>query len=247
MKNVALVVASNRSIPSETQASLHRLVAAGALQHNVEGSSDVAFARNVSLSILVETFRREPARNVALLIDDDMVFTLLQAMELCAHVHGFGRPASGIYPTAVGEIAATSALCPFPGRWLAGLGFFAIPRDALLKLADESPSWEWRDGKTLWEFTNSALHEIGERRLWVGEDYWLSYRLGGVDLLPIAVGHLKMIPLYADDETVRRVRDGVRLGRPGAERVPFRVSTGEGAGLTVQQPERPNDGQGDIK
>jgi hypothetical protein len=64
-----------------------------------------------------------------------------------------------------------------------------------------------------------------------------------VDLLPIAVGHLKMVPLYADDETVRKVRDGEPLGMRGAERVPFRVSTGEGAGLTVQQPERQDDGQ----
>lgn len=238
MQNVVIAVASNRPIPSLTQQSLRALQVAGAALHTIEGSSDVAFARNVMLSLLVESMRADASRNVALLIDDDMVFSLQQALQLCAHAHGFGRAASGIYPTAIGELAASSALCPFPERWITGLGFFAIPRAALLQLADESPSFAWTEGRTLWEFTNSALHELRGQPVWLGEDYWLCIRLGGVDLLPIAVGHLKTIPLYADDETIRMIAERVPLVGPGGKPAPFRVSTGEGAGLTVQQEKR---------
>jgi hypothetical protein len=252
MKNVVVAVASNRPIPAATQQALASLRAAGAAHHNVEGSSDVAFARNVMLSLLVHTMRADPARDVALLVDDDMVFNVDQARELCAHAVAKQCAASAIYPTAVGEIAANSRLCPVRGKWLTGLGFFAIPRAALFALADASPAFDWRPGINLWEFTTSSLHELCHlddqpEPYWLGEDYWLCIRLGGVDLLPISVGHLKLVPLECDEYTLQRVAAGESLEMHGGERVPFRVTTGQGSGLAVQQPERRTNGQGDIK
>lgn len=252
MKKVAVAVASNRPIPAPTQQALAELRSAGASYHSVEGSSDVAFARNVMLSLLVHQMRADPSREVALLVDDDMVFNVAQARELCAHAIAKQCAASAAYPTAVAEIAANSRLCPVPGKWLTGLGFFAIPRAALFALADASPAFDWRPGINLWEFTTSSLHELchlgAPEMYWIGEDYWLCIRLGGVDLLPISVGHLKMVPLECDEHTLQRIAAGQPLEQRGpGERAPFRVTTGEGSGLAVQQPERQANGQGDIK
>jgi hypothetical protein len=155
-----------------------------------------------------------------------------------------------VYPTAIGELAANSRLCPFPGKWITGLGFLAIPRAALLALADDSPAFEWRAGQMAWAFCESKVHYLGDgeqqRTMWIGEDYCLCLRLGGVDLLPIAVGHLKTVPLTADEETLRRIREGEPVGGDDALPVPFRVTTGSGSGLTVEQPERQKHGQGTV-
>jgi hypothetical protein len=204
------------------------------MQLTFEGSSDVAFARNVALSFTCSAFDKNADRDVVLLVDDDMVFNLDQAREVCDVARKTRCPASAVYPTAISEMAASRQWAP-PGKWLAGLGFLAIPRENLLELARRSPSFVWRDNRTLYEFTNSALHLVDGQHRWYGEDYWLCHRLGGVNLLPIAVGHLKTVPLTAGDETLAKVRDGLPLDGTGPR--PFQVSTDQGSGLSVLQPE----------
>lgn len=202
------------------------------MQLTVEGSSDVAHARNTTLSTLLDLMRspEHAERDVVLLIDDDMVFNVAQAQQVIDHARATGCPASGVYPTAAAEIAASTRWAP-PGKWFVGLGFLAIPRALIERLAAESPYFE-RRGRRIYEFTNSALHEVDGELRWYGEDYWLCKRLGGVDLLPIAIGHLKMIPLTVDEETLRKVREGIPLtGEP----TPFRVTTGAGGGYAVKQ------------
>jgi hypothetical protein len=242
LRNVVMAIATNRPIPKATQDCVQAVIADGAILHTIEGSSDVAFARNIQLSLLVHTFQADATRDVALLVDDDMVFSLDQARRLCAYAKLKPAVCSGIYATAIGELAASTQWSPFPDKWLTGLGFFAIPRAALLALADNSPAFQWR-GQTLWQFTQSSLHIFGvdmNEPRWIGEDYWLCVRFGGVDLLPLAIGHLKQIPLYPDEETVRRVREGEPLQLGGVHGAPFRVMTSSGSErLTVEQkPER---------
>lgn len=237
MQNVIVSVATNRPTPRATQADLDSLMKAGAMMLRSEGSSDVAFARNIQLSFALHTLRTHAEREVVLCIDDDMRFNVAQAAELCAHAVRNQCPASAVYPTAVSEIAARSDWAP-PGKWLAGLGFLAIPAAALSALAKASPEFRWREGETLWEFTQSALHEVDGHARWYGEDYWLCHRLGGVDLLPIDVGHLKTIPLVVDEATLRKIRDGVPLRAAGSPALPFQVKTGQGTGLSVEQETR---------
>lgn len=232
MKNVVLAVATNRPIHSATREALMRLQIAGATLNTVEGSSDVALARNITLSSVLEVFRADESRDVALLVDDDMVFSLKQARTVCRYASANQVATSAVYPTAIGGMAASTQFSPIPGRWVAGLGFFAIPRALLFKLAEDSTRFLWR-GKELYEFTNSAVHD----GLWIGEDYWLSIRLGGVELLPIAVGHLKMIPLFADRTTLEKIAakwvgghaidDGLEIAGP------FQATTSEGGGVVV--------------
>lgn len=236
MKNVIIAIATNRPIASDTQRCLSELMQAGAKKLTSEGSSDVAYARNVTLSFVVREFEKNPELNVALLIDDDMLFNLAQAVELCTHALAHGCAASAVYSTAISEIAATTRWAP-EGKWLAGLGFLAIPRQALLELAELSPSFEMR-GHKIWEFTRSALHVVDGHSRWYGEDYWLCARLGGVDVLPIAVGHLKTVPLVPDEETLRRVRERLPFEAAGARGLPFLVRTGQGTGLSVDQKTR---------
>lgn len=237
MKNVLLVVATNRAMDSRTQSSLNAVRMAGAAMLLTEGSSDVAMARNVSLSMAVRTLELHADRDVVLLVDDDMVFSLEQAAAICTYVVEKGVPASGVYSTAIGEIAASSELSPTPGKWLAGFGFLAIPRAVLIAMAERSPRFKWKNDQELYCFTDSALHQLhdGVTR-WVGEDYWFCYQLGGVDLLPIDVGHLKTIPLYASEETLKAIAAGTPLET--GEPAPYRVETAQGAGTTVKQEPR---------
>jgi len=234
VNNVILAVATNRPIHSTTRAALMNLQRAGAILNTVEGSSDVALARNVTLSGVLDTFKADESRDVVLLVDDDMVFSLRQAQTVCAHAVERQVATSAVYPTAVGDLAASTEFSPIPGRWVAGLGFFAIPRALLFKLADESTRFLWRK-RELFEFTNSTVHN----GLWIGEDYWLSIRLGGVDVLPIAVGHLKTIPLFADESTLERVgsRFAGALAVDAGEEIPgpFRATTSQGGGIEVVQ------------
>lgn len=237
MKNVLLVVATNRAMDSRTQSSLNAVRMAGAAQLITEGSSDVAIARNISLSMAVRTMEMHPDRDVALLVDDDMVFSVDQAAALCTYVAEKGVPASAVYSTAIGEIAASSSLSPTPGKWLTGFGFLGVPRAVLFALAERVPKFKWKNGEELYCFTDSALHELhdGVTR-WIGEDYWFCYQLGGIDLLPIDVGHLKTVPLFASEETLQAIAAGTPLDT--GEPAPYRVETAQGAALSVKQEPR---------
>jgi len=236
MKNVLLVVATNRAMDSRTQSCMNAVRMAGAAQLITEGSSDVAIARNISLSMAVRTMEMHPDRDVALFVDDDMVFSVEQAAALCVYVAEKGVAASAVYSTSIGEVAANSELSPTAGKWLAGFGFLAVPRAALFAMAERVPKFQWKNGQDLYCFTDSALHEIQGVTRWVGEDYWFCYQLGGVDLLPIAVGHLKTIPLFASDETLQKIAAGTPLDVGEPE--PFRVETAPGEGVNVKQERR---------
>ncbi len=149
--------------------------------------------------------------DTVLMVDDDMLFELDQAQELINYTRKNAVPASALYATITGGIAAM----PMPGKvtlpgekglWLAGLGLLAIPAWMLLRLEAESETFVTLQG-TKRAFTSSTCRE----GRWYSEDFELCHRLGGVHLLPIAIGHLKTIPIYPDDETVRKVTAGIAL------------------------------------
>lgn len=233
MKHTVIVCSSNRAVQEKTRHGIETLVNAGAELVWQTGSADVAFARNMALT---GALRHIATRNKAaaapkpssfalqydpggvtnppdpldtiLMVDDDMEFTLAQAQELVNHSRREGVAASAMYATTLGTLAATRLYTP-PGnqqRWLVGLGFLAIPLAVLQDVARRSEIFE-SHGEERVEFCWTAAYDGS----WCAEDYTLCRRLGGVHLLPMGVGHLKVLPVYPDDHTIALIRDNKRL------------------------------------
>jgi hypothetical protein len=168
------------------------LEAAGAGVVDQSGSAEVSLARNLALSRALDIVRKPDAKpfDVILMVDDDMVFSLRAAEVVVAHARATGLPVSACYALANGRL-------PFErlasGRFMGGLGFVAVPVAALVSLATRSNVISTDDGAQFWEFTcsTSELRENGAGRRWLPEDYRLTRAFGGVDLLPLAIGHLK--------------------------------------------------------
>ena len=204
MKNVVVVMSSNREIEAATKKTLHGLTDLGALVLLETGSSDVAFARCRALSWACETLRSYPERDVVLMLDDDMDVPTATAQDLVDQACALGRPCSAVYATLNAKVAAVR-WPEAPGLWLVGLGCVAIPRALLLELEERSESFEV-NGRFYSAFTWSGP----ENGSWVAEDFRLSKNLGGVELCPLAVGHIKKGALWPDDETLARLASSTR-------------------------------------
>lgn len=215
MKKTVIIVSHNRPIADLTLRALNELSASGALFFRQQGTTDVTLARNLALSGTCRHLRADPPRDTVLMIDDDMVFTVEQAQELVDYSRANRVAASAMYATAESTLAAFRLQTPDGEvqRWVTGLGMLAIPAAALLELEQRSEPFVTL-GRTNYGFTMS-LATGGQ--YW-SEDFTLCRRLGGVHLLPIAVGHLKMWPLYPDDHTVESIRIGRAL--PGMGDLP---------------------------
>lgn len=219
MKNTIVVVSTNRDMQRATRERIGQMQHAGAQYVEQTGCSDVALARCLALTGACNALRllnkegnvstaRGPF-DTLLMVDDDMAFTLDQAQELINHTRAFAVPASAAYATLQGTLAASPIDDGKFARqlWKTGLGLIAVPASLLLALEKRLPKFELLSG-TYSAFTSSG---IGDDGAWWSEDFTLCARLGGVNLLPIAVGHLKTIPIYPDEETIQAIRNGVPL------------------------------------
>jgi len=192
------------------------LVNSGATLVSQTGSSDVALQRNISLTHAVNFIRAaERPFDVVLMVDDDMVFGSRAAELVIAHVRKTGNVASACYALGNGDVAFE----PLPnGRYMGGLGFLAIPVATLASLATRAPVYIADDGEEFWEFTSTGaeLCDDGHRR-WRGEDYRLTRALGGAELLPVAVGHLKSKVVLPDRARFEALTGARRLSSPPSE------------------------------
>ena len=206
-KTLIVTLAGRQQEVPEFKQTLQALRSRGAIYQACPGWSDVAEGRSVALSIACNILREMPDRNLVLCLDDDMAAQPSDVQDLINAARLSGEACSAVYASGSEEEDRTQgklAGCQMPGkpgRWLVGLGCLAIPRDLLLRLEQESEPFKLR-GQELREFTWSAA-EKGE---WWSEDYRLCSRLGGVRLLPIAVGHKKPYLLWPDDSTLVEVR-----------------------------------------
>jgi hypothetical protein len=195
MKDVLVVVSSNHGIEPETRMCIDKLRDEGVSYIEQQGTSDVAMARNIALTLAcVELLKYESLKTV-LMIDDDMYFTTEDAKKVVEESQK-GYPVSGVTVTK-------SSVFPHKPisktRWAGGLFFLAIPRKDLLDLHERSKTIDIRDGNGNWSckvFTWTGADE----RQWVGEDRRLSMRLGGVVLTSVRIGHLKKQAMYFGDE-----------------------------------------------
>jgi hypothetical protein len=202
MKKTLVVVSSNREWERQTKDSVRAMQDAGAKLLHETGSASVTFARNRALSLTCEHLRGVLSdRDVVLMVDDDMEISLDRAQRVVDVTRRSGVAASAAYATAVSTLAGCRWQAK-PGRWLAGCGCLAIPVALLLELERESEAFVVA-GRTYRQFTwDQALD--GE---WIGEDFRLCMRLGGVQMLAIGVGHVKKWPLWPDSETLQRIAD----------------------------------------
>jgi hypothetical protein len=138
------------------------------------------------------------------MLDDDMVFTAEHVIDVLKCAYETGRPTSACYVLSSGNLAARRK----NGKWSTGLGFLAIPAKILLELGDNSETFqcpiEGAQGVEVIEFTQTRITKTKEgKREWQGEDFVLCERLGGVNLAPICVGHLKQRVLQASQEHIK--------------------------------------------
>jgi hypothetical protein len=199
VKNTLIVMSSNREMEEATRETVARLAHAGAVRLMETGSSDVALARCRALSWACEQLRRFTDRDVVLMLDDDMEVPTETAQLLADTARERGRPCSAAYATMTASLAA-KRWTERPGTWLVGLGCIAIPRTVLLDLESRADKFEFME-QPLTAFTWSGAQN-GE---WVSEDYRLSMNLGGVHLMPVAVGHIKKGSIWPDVETLKRL------------------------------------------
>ncbi len=202
MKNTLIVMSSNRETEPGTRDSLQQLRRAGAGFMKQEGVPDVAMARCQALSFACDALRGPAAdRDVVLMMDDDMLVDVDAAQAVVTQARDRRCATSAAYSTRLATLAGMRwKESPIKGRWLVGLGCVAIPRHLLFDLEAISETFELQ-GKSLTAFTWCGP----ENGLWIAEDYRLSMRLGGVELLPIGVGHIKKTPLFPDDDTLSRI------------------------------------------
>lgn len=209
MKNTIVLLSTNRAIERRTEACIETAQGAGAAYLPHTGApADVACARNIGFSFACETLRSHTDRDVVLCVDDDMEFSLETAQELVDTARREGVGAGAVYATVARTVAA-GPMKGVPGRFECGLGLLALPAHALLKLERESESFEMA-ARVYSEFTWCCA----EDGLWIGEDYRLCRRLGGVLLLPLPAGHIKKQTLWPDAATLEAVRRG-DWGRKG--------------------------------
>lgn len=197
MKHTLIVMSVRDELEPETKATVERLRHLGAIFLKEQGSTCVAFARCKALSGACKVLRERPDIDMVLMLDDDMDVDSLTANAVVSHARHTHVPASAAYATKEATLAGTRYKA---GTWLVGLGCLAIPRAALLALEVSSESFEEK-GEVFSAFTWAGA-EAGR---WVGEDFRLCQRLGGVHLLPLVAGHVKKAVLWVDDETLRQI------------------------------------------
>ena len=208
MNGVILLISSNRQMAVPTATCVNEMRRAGAQLILEMGSSDVSQARNSALNAACKALHERPELDCVLMLDDDIICPLGVARELVGEARSSGVACSAAYATGDARLAGSRWFQdgkPWADgrvRWQVGLGCLAIPRALLLELEQKSESYEVR-GRVLTMFTWSKA-ENGE---WVAEDYRLSRQLGGVNLMPLGVGHWKHGEYFPDDETLAAIRE----------------------------------------
>lgn len=193
MERTLLLLVTHRGLSDETRACIERLRCPNKIE--VRGLANVCKARSYAFDQAVAHLDGTDVDTV-LCLDDDMTFDVAAVARLVELSRRTGELVSGAAVTRDGVLAAR----PWnDGRWLTGLACMAIPRARLDALAAElEPVGTIRP----WCLTGAHPEIPGE---WVGEDLWFCLRFGGALLAPVAIGHLKFMPLVPDEDTLARI------------------------------------------
>lgn len=205
MRNTLILVVSHRGISPETRACLDALECPSRIV--LDGNANICKARSIAFDQALAATEGTPIDTV-LCVDDDMVFPPAAAQRLVDLSRAAAWPVSAIAVKQDGGLAAWPAAAqdlkePQRKLWFTGLAFMAVPRRALVEVAEElDQDAEKLEGIRQWCLTGEHPFFPGR---WTGEDAWFCSHFGGVELAPIAVGHLKWIALWPEDATVAAV------------------------------------------
>ena len=193
MKNLLIVVSSNRGIADATKRAIEAQRGNGAKYIEQQGCSDVALARNMALTMAVNTCAEDKEIDTILMVDDDVVFGNEQVVKVVETSRQLNVPVSACVATVLGALSGrpVSKLL-----WETGLSFLAIPRSKLMDLASRSKSFRLPVEGNCIVFTWCGI----DGDAWISEDYRLCRRLGGIRLEPVRVGHLKRIPIWIGED-----------------------------------------------
>lgn len=172
----------------ETEACLEALELDGGAIVRVTGGANICRARSVAFdrALAVMQAEHDDVFDTVLCVDGDVTFAPKQAR--AAVLVSIEQRA----PVAAPYVLRDGAWCCRPwreGRWLAGLGFLAVPRALLEQRAAELAPL---GGIRPWCLTGEHPELPGE---WTGEDFWFCLHWGGAVVLPSPVGHVKPVPL----------------------------------------------------
>lgn len=208
MKNTLILATTHRGLTDETYECIVRTECPNILK--VKGIACVDRARCIAFDRAMAALAMPEAADIdmVLAIDDDMVFSPSDAQRLVDIARNNGHPTSARYCTRSGATAGTklapgeagASLVAVRDRWAFGLGFMAIPRASLERIAPTLPRVA-----ELRMWAQNGAHPLWPGK-WISEDIWFCTHFGGVELAPIDVGHLKTVALYPGrSETSPRV------------------------------------------
>lgn len=209
MDRVCIVVVTHRGLCDETQESIAALKCPSIIK--LKGVSNLAKGRSVAFEQALQA-TEGTAIDTILAIDDDMVFHAKDIVDLVDHSRQTGELCTGVALSQEGKLTARplEPLVIIPGaplRWLTGLASMAIPRHRMVRVRDSLPVV---GGIVEWCQTGEHASYPGE---WFPEDFWFCHHFGGVVLLPVAIGHIKPMPLWPDERMLREIM-GYRPSRP---------------------------------
>lgn len=208
MKNTLILATSHRGLSDETYECIMATECPNVLK--VKGIACVDRARCIAFDRALAALALPQATDIdmVLAVDDDMVFSAVDAQRLCDAARLARHPTSARYCTRSGATAGTklepgkngAPLTAIQERWAFGLGFMAIPRVSLERVAPTLPRVA-----ELRMWAQNGAHPLWPGK-WISEDIWFCTHFGGVELAPIDVGHLKTVVLYPGrTETAPRV------------------------------------------
>lgn len=201
MQKTLILLVTHRGICDETTEAIERLKCPSVVK--ILGCPDQSKARSMGIDQALAGSEGTPIDTI-LLLDDDMVFDAISVQMIVSQSRRTGEACSGVYMTKEGKLCARPLLQLVitpgsPTRWLTGLGCLAVPRARLERIKVRLPSTA---GITHWCQSGKHPEYPGE---WFPNDFWCCANLGGVLLLPVPFGHVKRMPIWPDERTLREV------------------------------------------
>lgn len=192
MNRTAIVCVTWKGPSEPTRAAIAALELRGAESLIYAGVTDVSLARSMALTHVLGLLEGNTRIETLLMLDDDVEPEPDDAQRLVDVSRTWGA-VSGVYGTSERKIAASKHPTQ-EGRYLTGLGFFAVPVKQLRRLQ----AWKSKmhhAGRDLTPFCCTGRHPDSVPGMWTSEDYWLCLDLGGVVLAPIPAAHHKTMPI----------------------------------------------------
>lgn len=194
---ILCVCTSHRGLVLETRQCVDALACADIPTIMNIGCADIALARNMDITRGLERANEEGI-DVLVLIDDDMVFNVEQVKQIAEHAYGADHPVSGIYIMKNRDLVVWRI--PDTKLFVGGMGFMAVSVKLLNERVKTLKKFTWKDS---WAYEFCVAGPVDG--VWRQEDKCFCEVFGGVELAPIIVAHMKVMPMMPDRPSMERI------------------------------------------